>query len=123
LFLTLFNSVLLSKYNLDSTEVIIIKGNKCFYLSPSGDISPVDSSNFNINEFYTNYYRKIYNDSSITNPNYILPTKSNNDIIFYMDISEFIKNNKYGFKLEDFLKIDNKTYKLKNRAKNKFKKE
>ncbi len=123
MFLTLFNSVLLSKYNLDSTEVIIIKGNKCFYLSPSGDISPVDSSNFNINEFYTNYYRKIYNDSSITNPNYILPTKSNNDIIFYMDISEFIKNNKYGFKLEDFLKIDNKTYKLKNRAKNKFKKE
>ncbi|HPN38357.1 MAG TPA: hypothetical protein PL041_08130 [Melioribacteraceae bacterium] len=83
----------------------------------------MDSSNFNINEFYTNYYRKIYNDSSITNPNYILPTKSNNDIIFYMDISEFIKNNKYGFKLEDFLKIDNKTYKLKNRAKNKFKKE
>ena len=40
-----------------------------------------------------------------------------------MDISEFIKNNRFGFDFNDFIKLDNKTYKLKDKAIKKLKKE
>ena len=107
----------------DSSKVVILKGDKYFYLSPNGEQIPTDSSIYDINDFYTKYYQRIYNDSTLVNPNYILPNKKNKSIIFFMDISEFIKNNRFGFDFNDFIKLDNKTYKLKDKAIKKLKKE
>ncbi len=93
-------------------------------MSPKGEICPADSFyNVDINDFYTQYYRMVYRDSTLINPNYILPQKKNNSIIFLMDISEFIDKNKYGFNYDDFIQVDKKVYILKEKANKKFKKE
>jgi hypothetical protein len=119
----MFSSFVLALDKDDSSKVVIIKGDKIYYLSPKGELIPSDSSYYNdINDLYTKYYRMVYNDSTLQNPNYIIPNKNEKSIIFIMDINDLIRDNNFGFELSDFIQVDKNAYILKENAIKKIKK-
>lgn len=123
IFFLLFTKSIFGAFNSDSTFVTIIKGSKVFYYYPHDNTYRADSlKKQDINDFYTNYYRKIYKDSTLINPNYIIPHTNNNSIIFIMDINEFIKNNNMGLDYNDFIPLNNNTFQLKENSINKLNK-
>ncbi|MFH0736490.1 MAG: hypothetical protein V1773_17855 [bacterium] len=68
-----------TEYLLTNTGVCLLKTNK-------------DSTT--INDFYTDYYRRIYNDSTLQNPNYIQENNDNQINIFpLVDVNSWINNN------------------------------
>ncbi len=117
IFFVSFSQNIFGAFISDSTFVTIIKGNKVIYYYPHDNIYRADTlKKQDINNFYTNYYRKIYKDSTLINPNYIVPNSNNNSIIFIMDINEFIKNNNMGLDFSDFIPLNNNTFQLKENS-------
>lgn len=76
----------------DSLAAVINYGGKSFLVYKQGAV--VESKDKgSINDFYTNYYRKIYNDSTLVNPNFIIEDNNNINIYPVINISDLINSN------------------------------
>ncbi len=76
----------------DSLAAIVNYSGKSFLIYKQGTV--VESQNqSSINDFYTNYYRKIYNDSTLVNPNFIVENNNGINIYPVINISDLINSN------------------------------
>ena len=87
----------------------IIESNNVFYLVTDKGLLKINSSK----DPYEEYYRQVYDDSTITNPNTVIPSPDNDSILNFInpviDLSKF-GGEKFnipdGVYLYDFMQID-----------------
>lgn len=88
----------------------VVNNNKMYLVTDNGFLNVY--SNKITNKQWGDYYRKIYNDSTIVNPNTVIETNAGSAFLNYfipINISDWIQQ-KYSFKndmyLYDFIRVD-----------------
>ena len=88
---------------------IFFYGNSSFLVTPRGFIQLPDQE---INKQYSEYYKKVYGDSTIVNPNTVLQTDDSEIfqyIVPFVNVSEMGKdfiNFSNDYNLNDFMSVD-----------------
>jgi len=87
----------------------VINNNKIYLVTDNGFLNVFN--NEKTNKQWEDYYREIYNDSTIVNPNKVIGSKNNTSLNFIIpvNINNWVKQ-KYSFKndlhLYDFIRVD-----------------
>ncbi|MBU1100851.1 MAG: hypothetical protein KKA84_10660 [Bacteroidetes bacterium] len=89
---------------------VILYGNDTYLVTPRGYINVAEDD---INKQSENYYRQVYGDSTIVNPNLIINPANDSNILHFItpfigldSESEYLKNLPQGCKLIDFMSVN-----------------
>ncbi len=99
--------------NKGDTAYAIINYCGAEYLLTNNGISflKVKKDSTTINDFYTNYYRQIYNDSTLQNPNYIQEGNNEQINLFpLIDINKWMPNNSLNINYNDLIFKNNNQF-------------